>query len=258
MKNISESKAQTIYEMAKLIYMGKKNVEECYSIICKLYENDENNFNSFNNYFVSLFRYMMNGTVFKGNVSQILYRCYLNNIYIDFGADGLKNALKSYKSTIEYHEAKGVNKPGDNKIYNEYLSILNKLTSENNVKYTISNELYETETLDIEGLRKSVYVNVYERSSEARKKCIQIKGTTCVICGFDFEKIYGDLGKGFIHVHHIVPISSTNGTYVVNPETDLIPVCPNCHAMLHRGKNGNVLSIDELKAIIEESKERTY
>lgn len=53
-------------------------------------------------------------------------------------------------------------------------------------------------------------------------------------------------------------MSSTNGTYVVNPETDLIPVCPNCHAMLHRGKNGNVLSIDELKAIIEESKERTY
>ena len=109
----------------------------------------------------------------------------------------------------------------------------------------------ETETLDIEGLRKSVYVNVYERSSEARKKCIQIKGTTCVICGFDFEKIYGDLGKGFIHVHHIVPMSSTNGTYVVNPDTDLIPVCPNCHAMLHRKENGKYLSVEELRKRIK-------
>ncbi|MBQ4548658.1 MAG: HNH endonuclease [Bacteroidales bacterium] len=258
MRNISKEKAELIYKMAKSIYLGVKDVEECYSIICKLYENDDNKFSSFKNYFVFLFRCMMNGTTFKGNVPQVLYECYLNNIYVDFGADGLKNALKTYKCTIEYHEAKGINKPGDNKIYKKFFSILNKSISENNIKYTISNELDEIDVLDTEGLRKSVYVNVYERSSEARKKCIQIKGTTCVICGFDFEKIYGDLGKGFIHVHHIVPMSSTNGTYVVNPETDLIPVCPNCHAMLHRGKNGNVLSIDELKAIIEESKERTY
>ena len=253
MRNISKEKAEIIYKMAKSIYLGIKDVEECYSIICKLYENDDNKFSSFKNYFVFLFKCMMNGTSFKGNVPQILYKCYLNNIYMDFGVNGLKKALITYKSTIEYHEVKGINKPGDNKIYKEFLSIL--LISENNIKYTISNELDETETSNIEGLRKSVYVNVYERSSDARKKCIQIKGTTCTVCGFDFEKKYGDLGKGFIHVHHIIPISSIDGAYVVNPETDLVPVCPNCHAMLHRGKNGNVLSIDELKTIIKDSKD---
>ena len=258
MKNISKEKADVIYKMAKSIYLGKKDIDECYNIICKLYENEDNKFSSFRNYFVFLFTCMMNGTAFKGNVPQVLYECYLNNIYIDFGANGLKNALKTYKSTIEYHEANGKNKPGDNKIYQKFLSILNKSISENNLNYAISNELDETEFIDVEGLRKSVYVNVYERSSEARKKCIQIKGTACIVCGFDFEKIYGNLGKGFIHVHHIIPISSINGAYVVNPETDLIPVCPNCHAMLHRGANGNILSIEELKAIIEESKKSHY
>ena len=56
----------------------------------------------------------------------------------------------------------------------------------------------------------------------------------CSICGFDFEKNYGELGKGFIHVHHIVPVSKIGPNYIIDPVKDLIPVCPNCHAMLHR------------------------
>ena len=67
----------------------------------------------------------------------------------------------------------------------------------------------------------------------------------------DFEKVYGEVGKGFIHVHHITPISDKRGKmHLVNPEINLIPVCPNCHAMLHKGK----LSIAELRAIINKHK----
>ena len=58
------------------------------------------------------------------------------------------------------------------------------------------------------------------------------------------------LGKGFIHVHHIVPIHTIGKGYKVDPSTDLVPVCPNCHAMLHRGMNGDARSIDELKQLI--------
>jgi len=51
----------------------------------------------------------------------------------------------------------------------------------------------------------------------------------------NFAKIYGKLGKGFIHVHHLKPIATRKGkTYTLDPKKDLIPVCPNCHAMLHR------------------------
>lgn len=67
---------------------------------------------------------------------------------------------------------------------------------------------------------------------------------------FDFEKTYGELGKGFIHIHHVTPISNRDGRYEIEVENDLFPVCPNCHAMLHRRKD-STLSIEELKLIIQ-------
>ena len=94
-------------------------------------------------------------------------------------------------------------------------------------------------------------MNNYERDHKARLQCIMIHGTACAVCGIDFEKMYGELGKGFIHVHHIVPIHTIGQGYKVDPANDLVPVCPNCHAMLHRGMNGEARSIEELKSIIK-------
>ncbi|MDX5420896.1 MAG: HNH endonuclease [Hymenobacteraceae bacterium] len=74
----------------------------------------------------------------------------------------------------------------------------------------------------------------YERNPYARKLCIKNLGAVCTVCDLDFEQMYGDIGKGFIHVHHINPISTQKGKYKINPLKDLVPVCPNCHAMLHR------------------------
>jgi 5-methylcytosine-specific restriction protein A len=87
----------------------------------------------------------------------------------------------------------------------------------------------------IEGAVTTVLVNRYERSATARRKCIEHYGAICAVCSLDFKSTYGQIGEGFIHVHHIVPISSIGETYVLDPITDLVPVCPNCHAMLHRG-----------------------
>ena len=102
-----------------------------------------------------------------------------------------------------------------------------------------------------EGAKKIIVVNSYERNREARNACIAAHGCKCCVCGMDFEKIYGELGRGFIHVHHIVPISTIGKEYKIDPIKDLVPVCPNCHAMLHKGKNGEVLTIGELKEIID-------
>ena len=102
-----------------------------------------------------------------------------------------------------------------------------------------------------EGVKRQVTVNSYERDHKARLQCIKIHGTACAVCGIDFEKMYGELGKGFIHVHHIVPIHTIGQGYKVDPTTDLVPVCPNCHAMLHRGMNGEARSIEELKNLIK-------
>lgn len=76
-------------------------------------------------------------------------------------------------------------------------------------------------------------------------------GFNCAVCGFNFEAKYGSLGKDFIHVHHLKPIALTDGEYELNPVTDFRPVCPNCHAMLHRKEQ--TLSIEELQAILNEA-----
>ncbi len=99
-----------------------------------------------------------------------------------------------------------------------------------------------------EGAQKQITVNIYERDYEARNKCLEHYGYTCTICNFNFEEIYGELGKNFIHVHHLKPLSEIKKMYIVNPINDLRPVCPNCHAMLHRGSY--VKSIEEMQNII--------
>lgn len=102
-----------------------------------------------------------------------------------------------------------------------------------------------------EGSKKTITVNSYERNSKARSECINKYGVSCTVCGFNFENAYGKRGKGFIHVHHLVPVSEIGDEYEINPITDLRPVCPNCHAMLHR--KGNI-SIEELVSEIKSNK----
>lgn len=85
----------------------------------------------------------------------------------------------------------------------------------------------------------------YERNRKAREACLAAKGYSCSVCGMNFEQSYGLDFKNIIEVHHIVPISSIGEEYSVNPLTDLVPVCPNCHAALH-SKSGGVYTIEEL------------
>ena len=100
-----------------------------------------------------------------------------------------------------------------------------------------------------EGAKKVITVNAYERDRTARDRCIEHWGLRCVACDFDFGETYGSIGAGFIHVHHLRPISEIGEQYRLDPVEDLRPVCPNCHAMLHRGNP--VLSIEKLREIIK-------
>jgi predicted HNH restriction endonuclease len=112
----------------------------------------------------------------------------------------------------------------------------------------INPEEIEDHTRYFEGATKTVSVNVYERSAAARKACILHYGCLCSVCGFDFEKTYGEIGSGFIHVHHMKSLADIDDTYEVDAIQDLRPVCPNCHSMLH--KSDPVLSIEDLRARI--------
>lgn len=100
-----------------------------------------------------------------------------------------------------------------------------------------------------EGALVKVMANKYERNQKARKECVEKKGYRCLVCGQDFEATYGEIGKGFIHVHHVTPISTIGKQYKLNVDTDLVPVCPNCHYMLHR--KDPPYTIEELKDILQ-------
>jgi len=99
-----------------------------------------------------------------------------------------------------------------------------------------------------EGAKTKITVNKYERNLEARAKCLEKYKYDCYICSFNFEKTYGETGKEFIHVHHLKELSTIKEKYEVNPIEDLIPVCPNCHAMLH--KKSPAYSIKDIQNMI--------
>ncbi len=114
----------------------------------------------------------------------------------------------------------------------------------------------DTEKSYHEGAVSKVLVNSYERNPEARRICIEHYGINCSVCGINFDEMYGVIGKDFIHVHHLQPLSEISETYEVDPIADLIPVCPNCHAMIHRRKPP--LSIEEMRELLRETPQEKW
>jgi len=101
-------------------------------------------------------------------------------------------------------------------------------------------------TIYTEGNKNSRLIKQYERNPDARQKCINHYGLSCRVCGMGFTERYGKVGNGFIHVHHLALISEKGEEHKVDAIQDLRPVCPNCHAMLH--KKVPPYTIEELKS----------
>ena len=102
----------------------------------------------------------------------------------------------------------------------------------------------------VEGAVSRVLVNRFERDRKARSACLNEKGYACTVCQVDFYESYGELGRGFIHVHHLRPLALRRTEYLLDPKEDLVPVCPNCHAMLHT--SDPPLNVDKLRKIWRE------
>jgi len=136
-------------------------------------------------------------------------------------------------SFTQYERVKGINFDYITKLENENISVVSC-------------------AVNTEGRRLMYYTTKYERSLKNRNKAIDIHGTICKGCKFDFEKTYGERGKGFIEIHHLKPLSDLNEEIEVNPEEDLVPLCSNCHRMIHRKKK-EILTIEELQRIVAEN-----
>jgi 5-methylcytosine-specific restriction protein A len=105
-------------------------------------------------------------------------------------------------------------------------------------------EAFEGET---EGAAVQYLATRYERKKINRDACIRIHGSSCAGCGFSFGNSYGELADGYIEVHHIESLAAS-GEVLINPATDLVPLCSNCHSVVHRVRPP--LAIADLKAMV--------
>ncbi len=187
--------------------------------------------------FINNLRHMLNGEKYHRTLNYYATNHYLQCIRADFGEEACRNALSALRMHLDYYDSLGKGRQV------KLRALLEKTVRALNEGPVYPDEIDSGMSI-VEGARKVVSVNAYERSLDARRKCLDAFGYKCIICKVDFEEIYGEIGRGFIHVHHLVEISSIGGEYVIDPVRDLRPVCPNCHAMLHRRKPA--FSIEEL------------
>lgn len=127
---------------------------------------------------------------------------------------------------------------------NNIMSLLLELKS-------TSQEIEENVTY-IEGATKAHLISSFERDANVRKKCISYYGCVCQACGFDFYNKYGEAAQGYIEVHHKLPLSTLRSNYVVDPINDLVPLCSNCHSVVHR--KIPPYTVKELKIMITHQK----
>ena len=130
-----------------------------------------------------------------------------------------------------------------------------------NIANTLEAILYEIdkykpvfEKTDIYKERKRIKseCETWERNQNARQTCLDKYGYSCSVCGYNFEKVFGEIGRGCIEVHHLSPLSAIDKEHIVNPISDLRPICSNCHTMAHYKRPAHLpYSIEELKDIIK-------
>lgn len=149
---------------------------------------------------------------------------------------------------------------GEEDRFEEYLKYLWDWQNPLQVQESVTPTKFFPDEVDLvqtfrEGAVRQVSVNAYEREPKARQKCIDYYGSSCFICDFDFGRAFGQPGKGFIHVHHLRPLSEIAEEYEIDPIKDLRPVCPNCHAMIHR--RSPPFSIEEIKMFLKSARGST-
>jgi len=195
---------------------------------------------------VTSFRHLIRGERYRRALNGPVTEAFLDSIHRDFGLKGLADALRGLQLHIEYYESfsKGT-AITLRQIYGRFSALL---TVDEDVAKDFPNEVQNFSNEFIEGSVEQVLVNKYERSREARQACLDVHGYVCAVCNFDFSQTYGELGDRFIHVHHLIEISSIGVEYKIDPKKDLRPVCPNCHAMLHR--RTPALKIQELQSLL--------
>ncbi|WP_345886975.1 hypothetical protein [Shewanella algae] len=202
-------------------------------------------------FYLSALLAMPTGETYKKTISNRATRYYLQRFMGEMNVNEFAAVIRSVAGHIRYYNAQGSGKQRQlagilaefqtraEVFYGSAFTTLQPPSDDSEAAGNAQPEQSLTEMHEApapvfhEGAVKTIELTVHERDPAARRACIAHFGASCQICNFDFEHTYGELGRGFIHVHHRVDLALADSTRQVDPKTDLIPVCPNCHAMLH-------------------------
>lgn len=100
-------------------------------------------------------------------------------------------------------------------------------------------------------LHRRLERNPQARLAKVTAVHLQTGHLACEVCGFDFERVFGEHGRGFAECHHQCPLGSTPGPRETRLD-DLALVCANCHRMLHRRlPDGKLPTVVQLRGMLE-------
>lgn len=197
--------------------------------------------------FIEAYPAMLAGGFYGKTLSDLAVRIYVEAISAEYGLAKRALALQAVLKNLDYYETGESKRKGKPVVRKSQRALYQLLLVAKPATVAYPDEVTAAESY-LEGAISQVLVNRYERDPDARSAAIAHYGCKCCVCDFNFERRYGELGRGFIHVHHVVDLATIGAEYVVDPVKDLRPVCPNCHAMLHTEKPA--MPIDKLRDLI--------
>lgn len=169
---------------------------------------------------------------------------------VPFKIDGEYLEVKANEVTYNYFKGNAVRM-----LTEEEFKRITQGASKLESQYYKAEEEYDQSHISTvpEGKQIRYYVTKYERIRSYRDAALKMHGYNCTVCDINFKEVYGELGEGYIHIHHTKPLFTLEEATTPDPRTDLVPVCPNCHAMLHR-KKGVIITIEELRSLHKQHK----
>ena len=240
-KKIDSDQLQQVYDLGCMFALQKISLAEALEQLVGSLDMNQTSATNYMRNFVAF----SEGKVYKRAMSALSYEIFLSHFYKDLSPSEFEQVIKSVELHLEYRWSKS--KAKHKEVRSLVKSYRAKLAQQA-VSPIYPDEVSGQPAEFTEGSVKQVTINVYERDYKARAACIAEYGATCQVCDLNFENKYGKIGKGFIHVHHKVDLATIGESYQIDPINDLIPVCPNCHAMLHTEKPA--MDIGKLKQIL--------
>ncbi|WP_258188725.1 HNH endonuclease [Enterovibrio norvegicus] len=237
-KEITSAQLQAVYDLGCLFALKKISLAEALEQLVGSLDMNKTSATNYMRNFVAF----SEGKVYKRAMSALSYEIFFPRFYNDLSSNEFEQVIKSVELHLEYRWSKSKAKHKEVRVLVDFYRA--KLVQQA-VNPVYPDEVSGQPLEFIEGAVKQVTINAYERNPKARAACIAEHKAICQVCNFDFEAIYGAIGKGFIHIHHKVDLATIGKSYQVDPINDLIPVCPNCHAMLHTEEPA--MDIEKLK-----------